>query len=201
MNSPASVQPEWKIGLSAWIIQDGNYDDFEVGQPAEFALEFFPKKIQPTNSRMKSAKNLGDAGYDVVGEVVYLTPEVWVLDFGICAFQKSKPPEEMALGRFVAAEIYLGIDPYFYFEHLCIRPGMPPLIYSWKINSIGQQTAPFIETHEPSGQNIMARDETKLGLKALKRTDAWNDDDGHGEYILTSTQLGLPPKFESATAT
>jgi hypothetical protein len=201
MNNNSPPPREWKIGLSAWIIQDGNYGDFEEGQTAEFALEFFPKRIQPTSIRKKSAKNLGAAGYDVVGEVVYLMPEVWVLDFGICAFQESKPPEEMALGKFVAAEIYLGIDPFFYFERLCIRSGMPPLIYSWKINSIGQKTAPFIETHEPSGQKLMVRDERKFGLKAIKRTDAWNDDNGHGEYILTSTQLGLPPKFESATAT
>ena len=30
----------WSIGLAAWIIQDGNYADFTVGDRAEFALEF-----------------------------------------------------------------------------------------------------------------------------------------------------------------
>jgi hypothetical protein len=30
------------VGLFSWIIQDGNYDDFEVGQAAKFALEFYP---------------------------------------------------------------------------------------------------------------------------------------------------------------
>ncbi len=28
------------VGLDAWIIQDGNYGDFERGEVAEFALEF-----------------------------------------------------------------------------------------------------------------------------------------------------------------
>jgi hypothetical protein len=28
---------EWEIGLSSWIIQDGNYADFKAGQQAEFA--------------------------------------------------------------------------------------------------------------------------------------------------------------------
>lgn len=32
------------IGLSAWIIQDGNYEDFEQGQTRSFALEFYPEK-------------------------------------------------------------------------------------------------------------------------------------------------------------
>lgn len=31
----------WLIGMSAWVIQDGNYADFSVGQRAEFAIEFY----------------------------------------------------------------------------------------------------------------------------------------------------------------
>ena len=29
------------VGLSSWIIQDGNYEDFAVGQEQRFALEFY----------------------------------------------------------------------------------------------------------------------------------------------------------------
>ena len=29
-----------QVGLASWIIQDGNYGDFTVGQQAKFALEF-----------------------------------------------------------------------------------------------------------------------------------------------------------------
>ena len=38
---------EVSIGLSAWIIQDGNYGDFRVGQQARFALEFHPQAMEP----------------------------------------------------------------------------------------------------------------------------------------------------------
>ena len=102
-------------------------------------------------------------------------------------------------GDFV--EVYLGIDPFFYFERLYTLPEIPPLIYSWRINSIGQQTAPFIETREPSGQKVMIRDEKKLGYKAIGKTDAWKDDGGNAEYVLNCTRLDVTPKFESATAT
>jgi hypothetical protein len=36
---PAVPSPNarWSIGLAAWIIQDGNYGDFNVGQRAEIA--------------------------------------------------------------------------------------------------------------------------------------------------------------------
>jgi hypothetical protein len=195
------AQHEWEVGLSSWIILDGNYDNFATGQVAEFALEFYSQTYRQSDVRAKSVKSLGAAKYEIIGEVIYLTEEVWVLDFGICAFQESKPPEGIGVGSFIAAEIYLGIDPFFYFERLYSLPNMPALIYSWKIDSIGQQTAPFIETREPSGQKVLIRDEKKLGYKGVAKTDAWKDDGGSAEYVLTCTRLDVQPKFESATAT
>jgi hypothetical protein len=192
---------EWEIGLSSWIIQDGNYGDFKVGERVEFALEFYPHSIRSSEARLKSAKRLGAAKYEINGEVIYLKDEVWLLDFGICAFQKSAPPRELSVGQFVAGEISLGIDPFFYFERLYTLSGMPPLVYSWKINSIGQQTAPFIETREPSGQKVLVRDENKLGYKSIEATDAWNDDGGNGEYVFKCVRFDVPPKFNSATTT
>jgi hypothetical protein len=195
-NQMSNVQREWEIGLGSWIIQDGNYDNFQVEQNAEFALEFFSKIIRKGEAKQKFAKRLGGAKYSIYGEVIYLTQEVWVLDFGICAFQESKPPEDLTVGSTVAAEIYLGIDPFFYFEYLYTLKNMPPLIYSWRIDSIGQQTAPFIEPLGATGQKALVRDKEKLGFKPIKATDAWKDDGGNAEYLLLCTQLDLPPKFK-----
>ena len=195
------TQETWEIGLSSWIIQDGNYPDFTVGQLAEFALEFYTTRVHLRESTAKSAKRLGAAKYEINGEIVYLTPDVWVLDFGVCAFQESTPPKGLSVGKFVTAEIYLGIDPFFYFERLRTLARIPALVYSWKIDSIQQQTAPFLETREPSGQKVLVRDEKKLGYKTVEKTDAWKDDDGHGEYVLSCTRLDVPPQFKSATAT
>jgi len=192
---------EWEIGLASWIIQDGNYPDFITGQSAEFALEFYSKSSRVTEQKLKSGTCLGPSKYEISGEIVYLTDHVWVLDFGICAFQEAKPPDRMSVGDFITAEIYLGIDPFFYFEGLHKLPGMPPLIYSWKINSINQQTAPLIETRNPSGQKVLIRDEKKVGYKSIDKTDAWNEVSGHGEYILNCVKLDVPPKYESSTAT
>ena len=41
---------DWKIGLSAWIVQDGNYGDFRRHERAEFALEFYAQDCQPSSS-------------------------------------------------------------------------------------------------------------------------------------------------------
>jgi hypothetical protein len=194
MNNAGKIQNEWKIVLSSWIVQDGNYDDFEAGQHREFALEFYSEAYRKSEVREKSAESLGAGKYKIVGEVVYLTSEVWALDFGICAFQESGPAEGVDVGSFVAAGISLGIDPFDYFERLCKLSGMPPLIYSWKINSIARQTAPFIELRDSSGRKVMARDEKKLGCKIISKTDAWKDDDGNAEFFLSCIRLDVPPK-------
>ncbi len=192
---------KWEIGLSAWIIQDGNYPDFEAGQVAEFALEFYPENIRGGRADSKTAKALGEAKYEINSQIVFLTSNVWVLDFGLRAFQESAPPKNLRVGDFIAAEIYLGIDPFFYFERLNRVPGIPPLVYSWKVESINQQTAPCIETQDASGRKILIRDKTKQGYKGLRVTNAWKDDDGHGEYVLDSRLLDVTPKFDSVTAT
>jgi hypothetical protein len=201
MSNTSSNQHEWEIGLSAWIIQDGNYPDFEAGQPAEFALEFSSDSFGIGRPGLRIAKPLGEAKYEINSQVVYLASDVWVIDFGILAFQQSAPPKNLSVGDFVAAEIYLGIDPFFYFERLNRQPGIPLLIYSWKVKSIRQITGPHVETRDASGLRILVRDKIKQDCKPLLVTDAWNDDGGNGEYLLGCELLEVPPKFNRATAT
>lgn len=39
---------ELYVGLSSWIIQDGNYSDFVKDDKAEFALELYSQNIEKT---------------------------------------------------------------------------------------------------------------------------------------------------------
>jgi hypothetical protein len=82
---------EWEIGLASWIIQDGNYSDFATHQRAEFALEFYPRTIE-RREQPAPAKYAGRTRYDLDASIVLLTDEVWVLDFGLRAFQETRPP-------------------------------------------------------------------------------------------------------------
>ena len=190
-----SAQHGWEIGLSSWIIQDGNYGDFETGQHAEFALEFYPQSYSKTDVRSKSSRSLGAAKYEIVGEVLYASPEAWVLDFGICAFRESEPPEGISVGDFVASEIHLGIDPFFYVARLHSLPSMPALIYSWRIELIRR----FIQAAGLLGK-VLVRDEKESGYEPVAKTDAWKDNEGMAEYVLTCLRLDVPPKFERAKA-
>jgi hypothetical protein len=206
MGAPHSSN-NWDVGLNAWIIQDGNYPDFEVGQAAEFALEFWlPEGVAGRDSGGNiSAHNLGNCLYDTVAEVVLQTAEITILDIGVLVYlETSSLKPSLSQGRRLAIQLGLGIDPFFYFERLSKIADVPPLVYSWKILSILRQTAPFIETVAEAGpligRTVRVRDPERLGYEELLKTDAWKDDGGYAEYLLRCELLPIPPKHVSATA-
>lgn len=181
-------QPLFHIGLSAWIIQDGNYPDFEQGSISRFALEFYSEHGLVISSKSLDAPGLihrRDALHAVCGVVRFVAENVWVVDFGeVMAYRKEKPPRGIATGTTVTGEVYLGIDPFYYFERLFRMPEMPAIIYEWQVAGIDMETAPFIETTDHYGRTMLARDQSKRARVAVTRTDAWKDDCGNGDYVL-----------------
>lgn len=139
----ANSSTNWDLGLSAWIIQDGNYPDFEVGQTAEFALEFWlPEGLAARGVGEEiSANNVGGCLYNTVAEVIVQTSEITILDIGLLVYRELS---SLPYGTRLAVQVGLGVAPFFYFESLSKIDGVPPLVYSWKIISILEQTAPFI---------------------------------------------------------
>jgi hypothetical protein len=172
------------VGVASWIIQDGNYGDFKVGDETKFALEFYGSKLNPSTSRGAFVNYLGNGLYKVRAEVVYLDSVAWVIDFGFRTFWDSTPPKFASLGSWVEGEISIGIDPYFYMEHLYKNPGMPDLFYTWRINSILRDDTPWlVQVNEHGGKNY-TRDEARIKWASVEYTDAWNDDEGRSTYLL-----------------
>jgi hypothetical protein len=187
----------WSLSLDSWIVQDGNYPDFESGQHAEFAVEFyFPEPPELTGHDDTRVRWTDGTSYEISGRVIAIVENAWVLDCGIGVYQDQAPPPGIAVGDMVRGVANLGIDPFFYFERLHAFAGMPPLIYTWRIDEITRQTAPFVEAG-----NVFIRDPRKLGWLPLERTDAWHDDDGQATYKLDCVMLDVPPKRTSTTAT
>lgn len=182
------------VGLSAWIIMDGNYDDFGVGQEVDFALEFCPLGgLRPSRPGEKAAEHLGASRYRIRAEVVFLRPGVWVIDAGaFTAFHESEPPKEAAAGGWVEGELYLGIDPFFYFEYLHREDGIPPLTYTWRVNNILRETTPWIDLNDASGRPYRARDESRESFIPTQRTAAWQEDGGVGHYVLDCARFSGP---------
>lgn len=190
----------WNIGIESWIIQDGNYPDFRKGQLAEFALFFQPRSLlREAKSSEPDAMLIKESDYIVNAKVVFVGRESWVIDFGLLAYTNQPPPKGIKVGSTFSAEIWLGIDYYLYFQALSKVESVPPMIYTWNIQKILMQTAPFIKTisTEPGrlfGKEIFVRDVEKLGYKEITATDAKHDDDGSANYMLTCEDTGEMPK-------
>lgn len=115
----SSPNARWSIGLAAWIIQDGNYADFNVGDRAEFALEFYAAgDVELVPDSDVHATQMHDDRYDAVGRVVHVDERCWVVDFGLLAYHEGVVPGGVVPGQTIRATIGLGVDPFMYFERL-----------------------------------------------------------------------------------
>jgi len=196
-NRETSASDLWTLGLASWIIQDGNYPDLRSGQQAEFAIEFHFDDAVLTQATTPSAEFVKDSDYRIVGRVVFASSDAWVVDCGILVYAEEPPPEGVEESVWITGSAFLGVDPFFYFERLHRLPQMPALVYSWTIERIRRQTAPFVEVTP----RRFERDRSKWGYIDVESTDAWEDDGGHAEYLLDCRKLDVPPKRSSSTAT
>ncbi len=191
----------WDVHLDAWVLSDGNYPDFQIGQIAEFALEFWLPETPRTESQEAiSLDRCGDCLYKATADVVIEEAALTVIDFGIQAFsQRSLASKGLEQGRRLSMSVGLGVDPYFYFEAFSGLPGVPPLIYSWRIASIVGYSAPYVESVGADGRKVISRDDNRLTHRQIDGTDAWHDD-GWFQYTLQCELLPIAPKRTSSTA-
>jgi hypothetical protein len=91
------------VGLSSWIIQDGNYGDFAQGVNAAFAIESYaasPLEAFESNPRISpSLTHPGNACHEVSGRVVYVADDWRAIDVGALAFQQKKRSRQPGQSR------------------------------------------------------------------------------------------------------
>jgi len=67
------------VGLASWIIQDGNYADFQVGKDYRFALQYHaPKGLECLKTGTPRRELVSAYRYDICGQVLYSSEEVGV---------------------------------------------------------------------------------------------------------------------------
>lgn len=139
----------FQVGLSSWIVDDGNYKTFSIGDVRSFALEYFNEEDLQSTTTPCSHRHIGNARHIVSGKRVHLgglqtnLTSTWVvIDIGVLAYRElySYPPPPDSF----SGELYIGVDPFFYFENLANQADAPPLIYDWRIHRIEVETAPRI---------------------------------------------------------
>jgi len=183
------------IGLADWIIMDGNYRNFACGDAASFALEFYaadglePLPPQPPPQRRLS--HIAESRYEIVAEVTHLDDGWWVIDPGIGMFREDKPPPAVRLGDWVRGTVYVGIDPFFYFERLSHLAGAPPLIYDWIVEKIDKDVSPLIEI----APRTIGRDPQRIAWRAVEKTGWQGAAPSNGEYVLHCKRVGGGPSL------
>jgi hypothetical protein len=180
------------IGLSSWIIQDGNYSDFKRGDHSAFALEFHVPSglsVIEGSGTAVSFEHLHDGTYQIVGKVIHVRDcEWWAIDVGVLMYQAGRPPPDADEGSWVEGEAYVGVDHFAYMERFSRHHTAPGLIYDWSIQKIEIQTAPFVKVDERQ----MVRDPKHWGWREVDATDAWKD--GVADYLLHCERLDNPPR-------
>jgi hypothetical protein len=181
------------IGLSSWIIQDGNFPEIEVGSEHRLALEFYAKDgLVPTDAE-KLLRHVEGATYVIVAEVIGIFEEAWVLDCGLRLIRDSDAPKSVRLGDVMTGRVYVGVDPFWYLEHLSSIAGAPDLWYTARVDSIHVDVTPRSRSIEPSGQVLWNRDGTlESRYVELTITNSSTDDDGNADYLLGVTLLSGP---------
>lgn len=195
---------EWRVSLDAWVLQDGNYTDFAVGERRRFALELGYRRDRRLRRDPAAAPPYcrfagHGAWYDAAGRVVRVSSDpaagrdAFVVDVGVLAFSHSlvfDGQEAPALGDAWSGRIRLGVDPLFYQDELVRLPGMPALAYDWRITRIELDATQIVEVEhghplypgrDRGPQRV--RDPERETWRPVERTHAW--DDGGRAYRLT----------------
>ncbi len=70
------------IGVSSWIIQDGNYPDFRIGDALNIALQFHPYRICESKNSLASIHGIPELRYAfrVRGIELETTPWLTTID-------------------------------------------------------------------------------------------------------------------------
>jgi hypothetical protein len=191
---PAAIEVgpnEWLIHIPAWVILDGNYANFAVGDFSEFALcSIFPKVV-PQETGVTGARRCGDR-YVIEAKVVAESGRVRFFDFGLAAYvhatRLETDPRSLAGVSWFTATTELAVDWFTYFDDLAKLPGVPPLIYPWTITGVWRKVRRAIDGPEQQ------ESENQVRYTALEKTDALGFDSAHFEYLLRCRLESHSPK-------
>ena len=209
---------ELVIGLDRWVLQDGNYTDFAVGDRRQFALEFGYRRrhrldpVGPAPRRTIASRGSG-CWYDVVAQVVTVRPAesdclpaAFVLDCGaVSAYDHGLVTSDLtspAEGSWLQGRLSLHVDHFAYMDELGTLPGMPPLIRTWDVLAIEEDHTPLVRVEPghplyegpPEDGPIWVADPARERYEPVDRTVRWPEDERASSYRLRCRLLDDEPE-------
>ncbi len=175
------------IGLEGWIMQDGNYKDFAVGEEREFALEYGPKRLPPGSEKTchiakpvnPSIEHIEEHLYDMTGQFSFIYKEFNVVDFGMVKAyargnwrtrdSRDELPSTL-IGEYITGHFYLAVDPFFWKESRRHYDHFPNITEKWRIDEILFDVTPV----QLVGRTWTPVQEERI-FKSLDKTNMWKD--------------------------
>jgi hypothetical protein len=175
----------WAVGIQAWVIQDGNYDEFLVGRRYNFEVEALPLTVEQSNvAAVPRVRHVEDGRHEFSGAVLkFLGHGAWVIDFGVYCYGKAPLPEGLRIGDTLAGEVSFFLASPAVYEEAFQTEG-PFRTYSWRVEGIRLETMPWVEEGV-----VRRRDPTKAGYLGVQATNAMAGDPT-AFYLLDCTLLG-----------
>ena len=182
---------ELLVGIDSWIIQDGNYPDFQVGEQYRTAFEFYQPQLSPVPSGCPSLTPLTNEFYVVSAAVAFASPDLFVIDAGVKLFTETPPTSPYPVGTFLSGSVGIGIDPFDYFEGVLENPHWPNLFYTWRLKEIRLITTPWVVSRDDHDVPTARRPPGPYTFRTIDRTDAQHDSDGNAGYVFLCHDIRL----------
>ena len=195
MSDSAPLPRRWTIGLPSWVMQDGNYTEFAVGQRRQFALEFHYHRnrrlVQIDDAQSRMCKYTGRVtDYDVTAHLLMdagpSREGFFLLDFGLRAYKRQMVLDDLEpppAGTWLSGVIGLSVDPFDYMDDRFRPTGLPPLIYTWTIDAIEKATTPPITIKYghplyigPNDGPKQVANPARESWQTVRSTRMWDDD-------------------------
>jgi hypothetical protein len=142
--------PEWNLYYARWLLSDGE-EDRRVGEIFDwFALDFWtPKGLVKSEQRLKTALPAPDYYYRVSAEVIHLSKNACVIDFGLrAAGHSDQIPRGCKEGDYVFGEFRINLPN-------CL-PSVPPkelvatMGHKWLVHGIIADMAQLVSFDDNS---------------------------------------------------
>jgi hypothetical protein len=175
----------WTVGIEAWVIQDGNYEEFLVGRRYDFQVEALPLSVNRSEvAEVPRLRHVEHERHEFSGAVLKFHGHgAWVIDFGIYCYGKTPLPEGLRIGDTLAGEVSFFLASPTVYEQ-AFETEAPFRTYSWRVEVIHLDTTPWVEEGV-----VRRRDLANAGYVGVQATNALADDPT-AFYLLDCTLLG-----------
>jgi hypothetical protein len=157
------------VDFSEWMVRDGRMPHLRRGDRLCCALGFQPSQISPTADQVPTYSHKQDITCCLTGEIVFLTHQVYVVDFGLLAYSVTPPPQWATPGQWVRVKATVAVDPLIYCIH--DTPNIPALRQSFQICRIELEITPWRQIQDSAGRRHLVRDAAERSYKSVEELD------------------------------